>query len=274
MKISMVNPSQYFRLANGVMIKNISELPGALEKMDRATFSKHVTSARNDFAKWIFEVYSEQKLSDMIGPIKDKGIMARTISAYILTSSNTGSVGGKSAQVQANMPQAATKPAVIPAAKSDMSSADKASLQAGSQGSPQPVQNMTTLPPILKKPAAPEQRKNELTPDQFFKENPIIIENRIEAKKESLVREHLEMLSIKDDGAIEKQAELFKDTYAKVYQQMAFLRKNGFDTKLCELMVARIPARIKLFETTHDIKDALTLQRMINEAIDEMNAMR
>jgi hypothetical protein len=54
---------------------------------------------------------------------------------------------------------------------------------------------------------------------------------------------------------------------------MSSLRKNGFDTALAEVMLLRIPSKIKVYEASREKKDAVAVKRYLNEAIEELNTM-
>ena len=48
---------------DGQILKNISELPKALQNMDAQTFAHHVNGDNNDFANWTEHVFGEKKLA-------------------------------------------------------------------------------------------------------------------------------------------------------------------------------------------------------------------
>ena len=54
---------------------------------------------------------------------------------------------------------------------------------------------------------------------------------------------------------------------------IVLLRKNGFDTKIVQLMLFRIPSRIKIYEAAKEKKEAIQINRYLNEVIDELNAI-
>lgn len=59
----------------------------------------------------------------------------------------------------------------------------------------------------------------------------------------------------------------------KCYERLVLLRKNGFDTELVQVMLFRIPAKIKLYvvERTEQVK--VTIKRYLNEVIEELNSV-
>lgn len=58
--------NKYFKLDNGVELKSIQDLVNYLPTMPDDIFSKHVDSAKNDFASWIKHVFEESELADKV----------------------------------------------------------------------------------------------------------------------------------------------------------------------------------------------------------------
>ena len=48
-----VDPSKFFWLSDGRVLKNLAELADALESGDISVWNYHVTADKNDFANWI-----------------------------------------------------------------------------------------------------------------------------------------------------------------------------------------------------------------------------
>lgn len=67
-----VNPENYFRAANGTIIKSLADLDGSLEIMGEETFKYHVNDYRNDFSTWIRDTIKDEKLADQLLLTKDK----------------------------------------------------------------------------------------------------------------------------------------------------------------------------------------------------------
>ena len=67
-----INPENYFRVANGTVIKNLKELDMAIENMSEETFKCHVSEVRNDFSSWIRDVIKDDKLANELLQIKDR----------------------------------------------------------------------------------------------------------------------------------------------------------------------------------------------------------
>ena len=67
------------------------------------------------------------------------------------------------------------------------------------------------------------------------------------------------------DMAIETMRIKLADIKSKISQ----CRKKGFDTKIAELRIAGIPARIKLLEATREIKEVSVISLMLQDAAAE-----
>ena len=59
----LVSPENYFRLNNGLVLKDIGELYLAMKKMEGGVYSHHVTPEKNDFANWIEFVFKNKVLA-------------------------------------------------------------------------------------------------------------------------------------------------------------------------------------------------------------------
>lgn len=70
--LAHVNPENYFRVANGTIIKGLSELDSSLENMGEETFRYHVNDYRNDFSTWIRDAIKDEKLTNELLLTKDK----------------------------------------------------------------------------------------------------------------------------------------------------------------------------------------------------------
>jgi len=61
-----VKPDQYFKMYNGIVLKNLHDLIDALEIMDDNTFSHHVSLDKNDFSKWIESTLMDNNLANKV----------------------------------------------------------------------------------------------------------------------------------------------------------------------------------------------------------------
>ena len=62
-----------FYLKDGRKLSSLLELTEAFESMAEDTFRHHVNETRNDFSKWIKDVFKDEELAKDIQDIKDKG---------------------------------------------------------------------------------------------------------------------------------------------------------------------------------------------------------
>ncbi|MCM2325648.1 MAG: hypothetical protein NDI94_04240 [Candidatus Woesearchaeota archaeon] len=267
---------RYFRLEDGRVIKHYSELPSALQTMDDDSFNSHVNENKNDFKRWISDVFGHDYLAGKLEGIRSKEEMARVIAAHIKPLSNAEVkfvFKAKPKDAPTSPPQEEKK--IEPSVKKDEPSVTN-------MPSPAVAPTVPVASPVIEKTAEQKSvveekvavQTNQQPADKYFKENPVLVSQRVEAKKESLNLEKMNFISYDEHDQYEKRIELFKDAYPKVYSQMQFLRKNGFDTSLIEMMVQRIPSKIKLYEASHEEKDAVIIKRYLNEAIEEMNGVR
>jgi hypothetical protein len=74
-----VKPAEYFRLQNGVVLKNLHDLIDNLEVMDDSTFHHHVKDHKNDFSEWIVKVYTDHKLAEKVGGAKSRAEMIEVL---------------------------------------------------------------------------------------------------------------------------------------------------------------------------------------------------
>ena len=63
---------KYFILCNGRRLKNVKELADIMEEIEDHVFNHHVTHDRNDFAKWINDVFEDIELAQKLANVKDK----------------------------------------------------------------------------------------------------------------------------------------------------------------------------------------------------------
>ncbi|MFH1683246.1 MAG: hypothetical protein ABIA37_05620 [Candidatus Woesearchaeota archaeon] len=74
-----VKPEHCFWLADGNSIKNLQELAEALLKMKQSTFDHHVNEQKNDFYKWVKDIYQNQKFAKKLLKSTDKIEMSTLI---------------------------------------------------------------------------------------------------------------------------------------------------------------------------------------------------
>ena len=61
----------------------------------------------------------------------------------------------------------------------------------------------------------------------------------------------------------------FRQQLADIKQRLAEFRKKGKYTKIAEMRIVSIPAKIKMLEATRELKDVAKVNRMIDEANKE-----
>ena len=67
-----IAPEKYFRLCNGSEIKSIEELAKMMDRINDSDFSYHVNEEKNDFARWIQDVFGKTDLAKSLSSSKDK----------------------------------------------------------------------------------------------------------------------------------------------------------------------------------------------------------
>jgi hypothetical protein len=67
-----VEPDKYFFLADGRPIKSLFELADSLEDMSDEVFIHHVNPDKNDFAKWVQDVFGDEDLAIKLGQSKSR----------------------------------------------------------------------------------------------------------------------------------------------------------------------------------------------------------
>lgn len=81
--LSDVPSEKCFWANNGWIIKNLQELPVALENMSDETFAYHVNREKNDFGRWITDVIGDSVLAKNIENVTRKDILIYKIGARI-----------------------------------------------------------------------------------------------------------------------------------------------------------------------------------------------
>lgn len=64
------SPEKCFWVCNGQILKNLQELAESLEKMSENIFRHHVNAMKNDFARWIEDVFGDKKLASEVKKAK------------------------------------------------------------------------------------------------------------------------------------------------------------------------------------------------------------
>ena len=293
-----ISPGSYFKLSNGQIIKNLKELPDIIQRIDNTIFRNHVNENKNDFAAWIYNVYRLNDLSTKLGPVKSKEETVRIIRAYLQQQSVAKPPVTKQPVHTIQQP----KP-VIPTAKPVQTIPKKPQVYQWKSNEsvsldqkPKPItktqfkqETQSKKLPEVKKPIVqtsnqpekpkmtikrPQANQNITNADEYFQKNPMLMSQAVEAKKRALVLEPVESVVYTGDETPERLIEMFNDTYSEAYERLTFLRKKGFDTSLAEIMLFRIPTRIKVYGTSKQRKDLIVVKRYLNEIIEELNNMK
>jgi hypothetical protein len=67
-----VPPEKAFWVSNGWVIRNMEELPNALENMTDETYAFHVNAGKNDYATWTKEVIGDKQLAITLRLVKGR----------------------------------------------------------------------------------------------------------------------------------------------------------------------------------------------------------
>jgi len=65
-------PEKAFWVSNGWIIRNMEEIPAALENMSDETFVSHVNKDKNDFAAWVKEVLGDKSLAATLRLVRNR----------------------------------------------------------------------------------------------------------------------------------------------------------------------------------------------------------
>ena len=276
--IPLIAPTHYFKLNNGQIIKHLNELPEAIDQMDEDLFRNYVNDYKNDFARWIYDVYRLVDLSELLGKVKSKKESARVIRAYLHQRKNSQEkVVMRNSQETVQITKQEDAPQDSTEGQAEKKS--KFAWKNNTEKKPEEnVQKIETKEKEVEKQIIKEKnvqsnitKENINDADKYFDENPVLVSQIVEHKKKHLKTEKIDKIKFTETDKPKDIIELFKDTYTKIYENLVFLRKNGFDTKIIGLMLFRIPSKIKLYEASEDKKEAIQIQRYLNEVIDEMN---
>ena len=78
-----VVPEKAFWFCDGQVAKSLKDLANILEKISQNIFEYHANSNKNDFSRWIADVFGETALAKEIQEIKSPKIMAKKIKAKL-----------------------------------------------------------------------------------------------------------------------------------------------------------------------------------------------
>ncbi|MBN2052818.1 hypothetical protein JW756_04915 [Candidatus Woesearchaeota archaeon] len=75
--------TSYFILCNGKPVKNMIELADVMEEMEDQVFNHHVSPEKNDFAKWVNDIFKDAELAEKLAGVKDKKHMQLVLYKHI-----------------------------------------------------------------------------------------------------------------------------------------------------------------------------------------------
>ena len=82
-RVISIEPDKYFWVCDGQVLKNLEQLNKSLEKMSNEVFGYHVNEMKNDFAKWVEDVWGDKKLALDLKRAKSAQTAAQKVKARI-----------------------------------------------------------------------------------------------------------------------------------------------------------------------------------------------
>jgi hypothetical protein len=73
------SPEVVFWVCNGTMMRNLHELAKTVEGLDDNTFKYHVNQERNDFARWVEDIFADTTLANKLRKAKKQKTFAQTV---------------------------------------------------------------------------------------------------------------------------------------------------------------------------------------------------
>lgn len=83
LKMPAAPPDCCFWVNSGVIIRDFKELAEALDRMTDAVFSYHVNGVRNDFAKWVEDVFDGKGLAGELRKSKARKDALAAVKAHL-----------------------------------------------------------------------------------------------------------------------------------------------------------------------------------------------
>jgi len=82
--LKRIEPEHYFSLCTGGLIKDIKELAFILDYLSNEEFNHHVNANKNDFSRWIRDVFGEEKLAEDLLKTRDRKDMQIILLKYLV----------------------------------------------------------------------------------------------------------------------------------------------------------------------------------------------
>jgi len=89
------DPSQYFYVNNGAVLRSLNDLLVELKRIEDSAFKHHVNSEKNDFGNWIKDVLKEKALAKNISSSKSLPAMIEVLEKKLKVSSSKPSKRNK-----------------------------------------------------------------------------------------------------------------------------------------------------------------------------------
>src|SRR3989338_9250788 len=77
------SPEQCFWVNNGPVLKNMEELADALQQMNDETYTYHANKEKNDFSRWIADIFQDQKLANDLLSSRNKESAVKKLKSRI-----------------------------------------------------------------------------------------------------------------------------------------------------------------------------------------------
>ena len=63
---------QQFHFPDGTSVSSVDALRDKIETISYDVFYHHVSDSKNDFANWVYDVFSDKKLAEQMNNVRDK----------------------------------------------------------------------------------------------------------------------------------------------------------------------------------------------------------
>ncbi|MFH1399063.1 MAG: hypothetical protein ABIG95_03050 [Candidatus Woesearchaeota archaeon] len=82
--MTMLSPEKYFYVCDGSVIRYMGEVVGVLNSIADESFSYHVNEHKNDFAKWVGDVFGRTELAERLMAVRTRKDMMALLEEEIL----------------------------------------------------------------------------------------------------------------------------------------------------------------------------------------------
>jgi hypothetical protein len=292
-----LSPESYFFVRNGQIIKGMDELVPLLANLNDEMFRFHVNNFKNDFYNWIVNVFKDGILGDSIKNIKDRKEMINVLNSMLYQEVEIEEKVTKNTEIKdTNITYTKLKEeeqSDINNTKQNIDkkiSVDRKNIEKNIEEKSQVEKKNSSLPSLPSLPILPslsEKEKEKIMEEEkkaSEKENAEFAEDKKDNLDMGKMREEIKAIQntyasrIKTLGKpkyivpknIEDLVSSFNSQLTEIKEKTKDLRKQGQDTKMLELVLMRIPAKIKLFQATEDEKDKNVIQELLEEARKEI----